>query len=179
MASKDKKNKDSKDIVQMPSRRKPLSRKTRKYIRDALLHNYRGVAKKYNKADLDKKIKEQYEFDTILPYAPIYYQEDKDSVNVDSIPANHRTGYGQLFRYKTLDEAENAQHTIKKGVKYDYPVSSIDRDLESGLKQYDFSNRGEDYDPEAAGKNGGRKASKKSRKSKKTRKLNKAHKTRK
>jgi hypothetical protein len=172
MASKDRKIKDNKDIGQMASRRKPLSRKTRKYIRDALLQNYRGLAKKYNKADLDKKIKEQYELDTILPYAPIYYQEDKDSVIVDSNPANHRTGRGQLFRYKTLDEAENAQHTIKKGVKYDYPTSSPNRDLESGLKHYDFSGRDENYDPEA-GKNGGRKATRTSRKSMKTRKIRK------
>lgn len=172
MASKDKKNKDSKDIGQMASRRKPLSRKTRKYIRDALLHNYRGMANKYNKADLDKKIKEQYALDTILPYAPIYYQQDKDSVSLNSNPANHRTGRGQLFRYKTLDEAENAQHTIKEGVKYDYAVSSPHRDLESGLKHYDFSGRDENYDPEA-GKNGGRKATRKVSKSKKARKTRK------
>ena len=172
MASKDKKSKDSKDVGQMASRRKPLSRKTRKYIRGALLENYPGMAKKYNKADLDKVIDKQYELDTILPYAPIYYQEDKDTVIMDSNPANHRTGRGQLFRYKTLDEAENAQHAIKKGVKYDYPTSSPNRDLESGRKHYDFSGRDENYDPEA-GKIGGKKATRKSRKSMKTRKTRK------
>jgi hypothetical protein len=172
MASKDKKSKDSKDVGQMASRKKNLSRKTRKYIRHALLENYPGMAKKYNKADLDKVIDKQYELDTILPYAPIYYQEDKVAAPVDSKPVKKRLVQGQLIRHKTLNEAERGIRSPKRGVKYDYPTSSPNRDLESGLKHYDFSGRDENYDPEA-GKNGGRKATRTSRKSMKTRKTRK------
>jgi hypothetical protein len=177
MTSKVKKSKDKKDIGQMPSRRKTPSRKTRKYIRRALLENYPGMAKKYNKADLDKVIDKQYELDTILPLElPIYYQEYKNADRVvDSKPVKKRPGQGQLFRYNNLDEAENAQRTINRDVKYDHPTSSPDRDLESGRKQYelyDFSGRPENYDPED-GTIGGRKATRKSRKSVKSRKTRK------
>ena len=169
MASKDRK---SKDIGQMPNRKKNISRKTRKYIRGALLENYPGMAKKYNKADLDKVIDKQYELDTILPYAPIYYQEDKIAVPVDNKPVKKRLGQGQLIRHKTLNEAERGIRSPKHGVKYDYPTSSPNRDLESGLN--DFSGRDENYDPEAAGQKGyGGKASRKSRKPKKSRKSRK------
>jgi len=157
----------------MPSRKKNLSRKTRKYIRGALLENYPGMAKKYNKADLDKKIKEQYELDTILPLElPIYYHDDKVAAPVDSKPVKKRPGQGQLIRRKTLHEAEMGKSSPKHGVGYDYPVSSPNLDLESGRKHYDFSGRDENYDPEA-GKIGGKKATRKSRKSMKTRKTRK------
>jgi hypothetical protein len=169
MASKDRK---SKDVGQIPGRKTKLSRKTRKYIRRALLENYPGMAKKYNKTDLDKAIDKQYELDTILPYAPIYYQEDNDTVHLVSNPGKKRPGQGQLIRYKTIDEAEMGERSHKDVVKYDYAVSSPHRDLESGIKHYDFSGRDENYDPEA-GKNGGRKATRKSSKFKKSRKTRK------
>ena len=180
MASKDKKSKDkkSKDIGQMASRRKKLSRKTRKYIHGALLENYPGMAKKYNKADLDKVIDKQYEHDTILPLElPMYYQEDRVAAPADSKPVKKRPGQGQLIRPKTLHEAELGKRSPKHGVGYDYPVSSPNLDLESGPKQserYDFSKRDENYDPEAADrKRHGGKATRTSRKSMKTRKTRK------
>ena len=182
------KSKGDEDFKQMPRRTEPVDPKILKDIRDTLLQNDRDVAKKYNKADLDAQIKMLYKHDTVLPFAPINYNEEKKgNTRADSNPANHRTGLGQLFRYKTLDEAENAQHTIKDGVNYNYLASSADRDLESGL--YDFSNRNENYDPEKAGLGGKatRKAnkhrkshkSKKTRKSRGVRKSKKARKTRK
>ncbi len=180
-------SKDNEDFKQMPRRTEPIDANMLRDIRDTLLQNDRDVAKKYNKADLDAQIKMLYKHDTVLPFAPIYYNEEKKGeTRVDSNPANHRTGLGQLFRYKTLDEAENAQHTIKDGVNYNYPVSSTDRDLESGL--YDVSKRDAKYDIEAGlGGKATRKAnkhrkshkSKKFRKSRKVRKSKKSRKTRK
>ncbi len=161
-------------------RKEPVDPKLLKEILDALLQNNPDVANKYNKEDLYALIQTLYEGETILPFAPIYYNEEKGESPEASKPVIKRIGQGKLFRYKTLDEEENGEHAIKDGVSYNYPVSSTDRDLESGV--YDFKNRGLDYDPEAGQEEVGGKANRKSHKSKKahkSRKVRKSKKTRK
>lgn len=173
-------SKDNEDFTKIPLRKEPVDPKLLKDILDALMQNNPDVAKKYNKDDLYALIQTLYEVETELPFKlPIYYNEEKGEARVDSNPVKRRTGKGLLIRNNDPDYMERGERpTENDGVKYNYPVSSDDRDLELGV--YDFSTRDDEYDEEVAGQKrlGGR-ATRKANKHRKIRKSKKAHKFRK